>query len=106
MTEERVKAYEELKNALKNSPFLLIPDCKLPFKLYFDSCGEGLGAALHQTQIINNKPVQGLISLISRAIKPTEARFGASQMEFLCLGWALGKLHYYLDGTVLDLITD
>ncbi|MBW0588527.1 hypothetical protein O181_128242 [Austropuccinia psidii MF-1] len=26
MTEERVKAYEELKNSLKNAPFLLIPD--------------------------------------------------------------------------------
>ncbi|MBW0526507.1 hypothetical protein O181_066222 [Austropuccinia psidii MF-1] len=26
MIEERVKAYEELKNALKNSPFLLMPD--------------------------------------------------------------------------------
>ncbi|MBW0587511.1 hypothetical protein O181_127226 [Austropuccinia psidii MF-1] len=26
MTEERVKAYEELKNALTNAPFLLIPD--------------------------------------------------------------------------------
>ncbi|MBW0580707.1 hypothetical protein O181_120422 [Austropuccinia psidii MF-1] len=27
-------------------------------------------------------------------------------MEFLCLGWALEKLHYYLDGKVFDLITD
>ncbi|MBW0574284.1 hypothetical protein O181_113999 [Austropuccinia psidii MF-1] len=58
MTEERVKAYEELKNALTNSPFLLIPDWKLPFKLYIDACGNGLGAALHQTQIINYKPFE------------------------------------------------
>ncbi|MBW0553983.1 hypothetical protein O181_093698 [Austropuccinia psidii MF-1] len=57
MAEERVKAYEELKNSLTNAPFLLMPDWKLPFKLYIDSCGEGLGAALHQTQIINEKPV-------------------------------------------------
>ncbi|MBW0545769.1 hypothetical protein O181_085484 [Austropuccinia psidii MF-1] len=34
MTEERVKEYEELKNCLPNFPFLLIPDWKLPFKLY------------------------------------------------------------------------
>ncbi|MBW0505237.1 hypothetical protein O181_044952 [Austropuccinia psidii MF-1] len=102
MTEERVKAYEELKNALKNSPFLLMPDWKLPFKLYIDACGEGLGAALHQTQIINDKPVDGPIFFISRQIKPTEAR----QMECLCLVWALEKLHYYLDGTVFDVITD
>ncbi|MBW0577549.1 hypothetical protein O181_117264 [Austropuccinia psidii MF-1] len=33
MTEERFKANEELKNSLTNSPFLLIPVWKLPFKL-------------------------------------------------------------------------
>ncbi|MBW0563396.1 hypothetical protein O181_103111 [Austropuccinia psidii MF-1] len=27
-------------------------------------------------------------------------------MECLCLLWALEKLHYYLDGTVFDVITD
>ncbi|MBW0525973.1 hypothetical protein O181_065688 [Austropuccinia psidii MF-1] len=64
MTEERVKAYEELKNALINAPFLLMPDWKLLFKLYIDACGEGLGAALHQTQIINDKPVEGPICFI------------------------------------------
>ncbi|MBW0517365.1 hypothetical protein O181_057080 [Austropuccinia psidii MF-1] len=56
MTKERVKAYEKLENSLTYAPFLLMPDWKLPFKLYIDACGEGLGAALHQTQIINDKP--------------------------------------------------
>ncbi|MBW0545996.1 hypothetical protein O181_085711 [Austropuccinia psidii MF-1] len=77
MTEERVKAYEELKNSLTNAPFLLMPDWKLPFNIYIDACGEGLGAALHQTQSINEKPVEGPICFISRLIKPTEARYGA-----------------------------
>ncbi|MBW0506675.1 hypothetical protein O181_046390 [Austropuccinia psidii MF-1] len=78
MTEERVKAYEEFQNAFTDAPFLLIQDRKLPFKLYIDACGEGLGAAPHQTQIINDKTVEGLIFFISRQIKPTEARYGAS----------------------------
>ncbi|MBW0514063.1 hypothetical protein O181_053778 [Austropuccinia psidii MF-1] len=94
MTEERVKAYEELKNSLTNAPFLLMPYWKLPFKLYIDACGEGLGAVLHQTQIINDKPVEGPSCFISRQIKPTEERYVASQMECLCLLWALEKLHY------------
>ncbi|MBW0510160.1 hypothetical protein O181_049875 [Austropuccinia psidii MF-1] len=81
MTEERFKAYKELKNCLTNALFLLIPDLKLPFKLYINTCGEGLGAALHQTQIINDKPVEGPICFISRKIKPKEARYGESQME-------------------------
>ncbi|MBW0495738.1 hypothetical protein O181_035453 [Austropuccinia psidii MF-1] len=106
MTEERVKAYEELKNFLTNSPFLLIPDWKLPFKLYIDFCGEGLGAALHKTQSINDKPVEGPINFISIQFKTTEARYGASQIESLHLVCALEILHYYLDCTVFDLITD
>ncbi|MBW0499589.1 hypothetical protein O181_039304 [Austropuccinia psidii MF-1] len=94
------------KNALTNAPLLLIPDWKLPFKLYIDAFGEALGAALHQTQIINNKTVEGPICFISRQIKPTEAIYGASQMECIFLVWTLETLHYYLDGTVFDLITD
>ncbi|MBW0562077.1 hypothetical protein O181_101792 [Austropuccinia psidii MF-1] len=83
-----------------------MPDWKLPFKLYIDACGEGLGAELHQTKIFNDKPVEGPLCFISRQIKPTEARYGASQMECLCLVWALQTLHYQLDGTVFDVITD
>ncbi|MBW0553327.1 hypothetical protein O181_093042 [Austropuccinia psidii MF-1] len=51
-----------------------MPDWKLSFKLFIDACGEGQGAALHQTQIINEKPVEGQICFISRQRKPTEAR--------------------------------
>ncbi|MBW0576577.1 hypothetical protein O181_116292 [Austropuccinia psidii MF-1] len=89
MAVDRVKAFESLREALATAPLLLIPDFKLPFKLYIDSSGDGLGAALHQVQIINDKPVEGPICFISRKIIPTEARYGASQMECLCLVWAL-----------------
>ncbi|MBW0503409.1 hypothetical protein O181_043124 [Austropuccinia psidii MF-1] len=91
---------------MKNSPLLLMPDWKLPFTLYIDACGEGLGAALHQVQIVNDKPYEGPICFISRQIKPTEAKYGASQMECLCLVWALEKLHYYLYCSVFEVITD
>ncbi|MBW0581664.1 hypothetical protein O181_121379 [Austropuccinia psidii MF-1] len=83
-----------------------MPAWKLPFKLYIDACGEGLGAALHQVQIVNDKPYEGAICFISRQIKPTAARYGASQMECLCLVWDLEKLHYYLDGSVFEVIND
>ncbi|MBW0568772.1 hypothetical protein O181_108487 [Austropuccinia psidii MF-1] len=96
MSFDRVKAFESLRQALTNAPLLLIPDLKLPFKVYIDSSGDGLGAAIHQVHIINDKPGEGPICFISRQIKPTEARYGASQMEFLCLFWALEKLNYFL----------
>ncbi|MBW0506020.1 hypothetical protein O181_045735 [Austropuccinia psidii MF-1] len=83
-----------------------MPDFKLPFKLFIDASGDGLGAALHQVQIINDKPVGGPIFFISRKVKPTEARYGASQMECLCLVCALEKLNYFLEGCVFEVITD
>ncbi|MBW0530443.1 hypothetical protein O181_070158 [Austropuccinia psidii MF-1] len=89
ITVHRVKVFESLRQALTTAPLLLMPDFKLPFKLYIDASGDGLGAALHQVNIINDKPVEGPICFISRQIKPTEARYGASQMECLFLVWAL-----------------
>ncbi|MBW0583143.1 hypothetical protein O181_122858 [Austropuccinia psidii MF-1] len=101
-----VKDFESLRQALTTAPILLIADFKLPFKLYIDASGDGLGAAIHQVQIINYKPVEGLICFISRKIKPTEARYGSSQMECLSLFCALEKLNYYLEGCVFELTTD
>ncbi|MBW0544022.1 hypothetical protein O181_083737 [Austropuccinia psidii MF-1] len=77
MTVDRVKAFESLRQALTTAPLLLMPDFKLPFKLYIDASGDGQGAALHQVPIINDKPVEGPICFISRKIKPNEARYGA-----------------------------
>ncbi|MBW0551773.1 hypothetical protein O181_091488 [Austropuccinia psidii MF-1] len=78
----------------------------LPFKLYIEQSGDGLGEALHQVQIINGKLVEGPICFISRKIKPTEARYGSSQMICLCLVWAWERLNYFLKGCVFELITD
>ncbi|MBW0575032.1 hypothetical protein O181_114747 [Austropuccinia psidii MF-1] len=105
MPQERIQAYEKIRYALANAPLLLMPDWKLPFKVYIDACRKALGAALHQVQIVNYKPYEGPICFISRKIEPTEARYGASQMECLCLVWALETLHYYIDGSVFEVIT-
>ncbi|MBW0559401.1 hypothetical protein O181_099116 [Austropuccinia psidii MF-1] len=106
MTVDRVKAFESLREALTTAPLLLMQDFKLPFELYVDASGDGLGAALHQVQIINDETVEGPICFISRQIKPTEARYGASQMECLCLVWALEKVNYFLEGCVFEVIAD
>ncbi|MBW0514081.1 hypothetical protein O181_053796 [Austropuccinia psidii MF-1] len=106
ITVDRVKAFESLRQALTTDPLLLMPDFKISSKIYIDASGDGLGPALHQLQIINDKPVEGPICLIPRQIKPTEARYGSSQMECLCLVWALEKLNYFLEGCVFEVITD
>ncbi|MBW0574013.1 hypothetical protein O181_113728 [Austropuccinia psidii MF-1] len=106
MTVDRVKAFESLRQALTTAPLLLMPDFKLPFKIYIDASVDGLGAALHKFQIMNGRPVEVPIFFISRQIKPTESRYGASQIEFLCLVWALEKLNYFLERCVFEVITD
>ncbi|MBW0496291.1 hypothetical protein O181_036006 [Austropuccinia psidii MF-1] len=106
ITQERIKAYEKISKALTEAPLLLIPDWYIHLKLYIEAWGDGLGAALHQVQIIDDKPTAGPVCYISRKIKPKEAIYGASQMECLCLVLALDILHYYLDGSSFEVITD
>ncbi|MBW0526795.1 hypothetical protein O181_066510 [Austropuccinia psidii MF-1] len=106
MTVDRVKDFEALRQALTTAPLLLMAYFKLPFKLYIDASGDGLGAALAQVQIINEKPVEGPICFISTQIKPAESRYEESQIKCLCLVWALKKLNYFLEGCVFEVITD
>ncbi|MBW0503670.1 hypothetical protein O181_043385 [Austropuccinia psidii MF-1] len=106
MMQERIKAYEKISKYLTEAPLLLIPDWNIPFKLCINACGDGLGEALHQVQIIDEKPTEGQVCYISRQIKPTEARYGEIQIKCSCLVWALEKLHYYLHGGVFEVITD
>ncbi|MBW0556155.1 hypothetical protein O181_095870 [Austropuccinia psidii MF-1] len=106
MTVDRAKAFVSLRPALTTTAPLLMPDFKLPYKLNIDSSGDGLGTAIHQVQIKNDTPVEGPICFIYRQIKPTEASYGASQMEYLCLFWSLEKLNYFLEGCGFQVITD
>ncbi|MBW0538128.1 hypothetical protein O181_077843 [Austropuccinia psidii MF-1] len=78
MTQERIKLHEKIKKPLIEAPLLLMPNWNIPLKFYIDSCGDRLGAALHQVQIIDDKPTEGPVCYISRQTKPTEARYGAS----------------------------
>ncbi|MBW0498027.1 hypothetical protein O181_037742 [Austropuccinia psidii MF-1] len=104
---ERRDVYERIKHELTNAPVLILPDFELPFKLYIDAeCRQGLGEALHQRQILGGEPREGVICYISRQLKDSEARYGATHTEFLCLVWALEKLHYYFEGSVFEVYTD
>ncbi|MBW0465973.1 hypothetical protein O181_005688 [Austropuccinia psidii MF-1] len=70
------------------------------------ACTQGLGAALHQRQIVDGEPREGVVCYISTQLKDSEARYGATHVECLCLVWALEKLHYHLKGAVFEVYTD
>ncbi|MBW0477982.1 hypothetical protein O181_017697 [Austropuccinia psidii MF-1] len=100
-------AYERIKYELTNAPVLILPDFELPLKLYIDAtCIKGIGAALHQRQIVDGEQREGVIWYISRRLKDSEARYGVTHTEFLFLVWALEKLHYYWEGAVFEVYTD
>ncbi|MBW0460438.1 hypothetical protein O181_000153 [Austropuccinia psidii MF-1] len=107
ITKERRDASERIKHELTNAPVPILPDFELPFKLYIDSaCSQGLGAALNQREIVDGEPREGLICYISRKLKDSEAWYGPTQTECLCLVWALEKLHYYLEGAFFQVYTE
>ncbi|MBW0570591.1 hypothetical protein O181_110306 [Austropuccinia psidii MF-1] len=107
ITKERRDAYESIKNELTNAPLLILPDFELPLKLYIDAaCSQGLGASLHQRQIVDGETREGVICYISRKLKYSEDGYGATHTEYLFLIWALEKLHYYLEGGVFVVYTD
>ncbi|MBW0549693.1 hypothetical protein O181_089408 [Austropuccinia psidii MF-1] len=100
VTEERVNEYEELENSFTNAPFLLMPNWKLHFKLCIYACGEGLGAALHQTQIINKKPVEGPILLHFKTDKANRNKVWskANGMPLLSVGFEKITLLFLWEG--------
>ncbi|MBW0469295.1 hypothetical protein O181_009010 [Austropuccinia psidii MF-1] len=107
ITKERRDAYKRIKHQLTNAPFLILPDFKLPFKLYINAaCGQGLGEALHQRQIVDGEPSKGVICSISRQLKDSDARYGATKTGSLRLVWVLEKLHYFLEGPAFEFYTD
>ncbi|MBW0526129.1 hypothetical protein O181_065844, partial [Austropuccinia psidii MF-1] len=66
MTQERIKAYEKIRKSLTEALLILTPDWNIPFKFYIDAFGYGLGTALHQVQIVDDKPTEGTVCCISR----------------------------------------
>ncbi|MBW0485202.1 hypothetical protein O181_024917 [Austropuccinia psidii MF-1] len=94
ITKGRRDSFERIKYELTNAPVLILPYFQLPFNVYIDAaCSQGLGEALHQRQIVDGEPRDGVICYISRKLKDSEARYGATQTECLFLVWALEKLH-------------
>ncbi|MBW0480312.1 hypothetical protein O181_020027 [Austropuccinia psidii MF-1] len=86
ITKDSRDAYERIKHELTNAPSLIIPDFELQLKLYIDAaCSKGLGASLHQRQIVDGEPREVVICYISRKLEDSEASYGETQTEFLFL---------------------
>ena len=95
-------AFQELKKRLTSAPILAWPDFKLPFTLYTDGSGDGLGAVLSQKFADGEK----VIAYFSRLTSPTECNYSATELECLAVVQAVKEFSHYLRGSTFTLVTD
>ena len=86
LSEEAVRAFEELKQACMQSPVLAFADYTKDFLLETDASKEGLGAVLFQKQ---EDGWFHLVAYGSQALTTHEKNYHSTKLEFLALKWAI-----------------
>ena len=86
LSEEALKAFEELKQACMQSPVLAFTDYTKDFLLETDASKEGLGVVLSQKQEDGQfHPV----AYGSQVLTTHEKNYHSTKLEFLALKWAI-----------------
>ena len=95
-------SFDDLKCLCTMAPVLAYANFTRPFKLYYDTCGSGLGAVVYQTC---DDGTDDVIIYTSRSLTKAESDYPAHKLEFLTLKWAVvDKFHEYLYGLTLDFL--
>src|SRR6266536_1664007 len=102
-TQKHQTAFNNLKERLTLAPILSYPDFELPFILYTDASGTGLGAVLSQKQKDGKEHV---ISYASRSLNVYEQNYSVTDQECLAIVWALKKFSHYLELQHFTVVTD
>jgi hypothetical protein len=84
------------------TPILQYPDFSLPFILYTDASGTGLGAVLAQK--INKK--DHVIAYASRSMSKSERNYSITDQECLAVVWGIQHFHHYLISQSFTVVTD
>ena len=101
------KAFDEIKQALINSPVLAHYDVKAPKKVSADASSFGLGAVLLQKEETADKnSTWKPVAYASRAMTSVEQRYAQIEKESLAVTWACEKFSHYLIGTNFVIETD
>ena len=95
-------AFNKLKNALTNTPVLMMPRFDLPFELHTDGSKLAIGSVLIQR--INN--VAHPIAYYSRKLRPNETKWAIPHIEGLAVLESVRKFHYYLFAKKFTVYTD
>ena len=102
MGDKEEKAFQFLKEKLMSTPILQYPDFSLPFILYTDASGSGLGAVLAQKKDKKDH----VIAYASRSMSKTERNYSITDQECLAVVWAIQHFHHYLVSQPFTVVTD
>jgi hypothetical protein len=97
-TDERQKAFEELKKRLTTAPVLTLPDQSKKFTMYCDTSRDGLACVLMQEGRV--------IAYASRQLRRHELNYPTHDLELAAVVHALKIWRHYLFGQRCDIYTD
>jgi hypothetical protein len=60
----------------------------------------------YEMVIPTSGPIERPVLYISRATKPYEQGYQATELEMTCIHWAFAKLHHYLEGSEVMIVSD
>lgn len=97
-TEDHSKAFNNLKNKIKETAILKIFDPKVPIDIYVDASNHSVGACLMQS----NMPV----AFCSKALSDSQIRYPIIDKEMYALCFAATKFHNYIYGNHVTMYSD
>ena len=101
-TDDCIKSFCSLKEALISAPILQPPDWSLPFEIMCDASDYAVGAVLGQRK--DNKPCA--IYYASKVLDPAQMNYTTTEKELLAVVFALDKFRSYLVGSKIIVYTD
>ncbi|BHF66427.1 hypothetical protein SprV_0200944400 [Sparganum proliferum] len=102
MTDEAVKSFNEVKNALANATLLAHPRPDAPLTRMTDASSTAVGAFLQQTVTGVLQP----LAFFSKKYSPAETHYSVFGRELLAVYLAIRNFRHFLDGHEFVLLTD
>ncbi|KAJ4978132.1 hypothetical protein NE237_008912 [Protea cynaroides] len=97
-TDECEKCFQTLKSRLVSAPILTIPEPSVPFTLYADASGLGIGCVLMQGEQV--------IAYASRQLKEHEKNYPTHDLELAAVIHAIKTWRHYLYGEKFQIKSD
>ncbi|CAN6453639.1 unnamed protein product [Victoria cruziana] len=101
-SEDCMRSFENLKEALISAPILMAPDWNLEFEIMCDASDYAIEAILGQR--VEKKPV--VIYYVSKSLMDAQLNYTTTEKEMLAVVFALEKFRSYILGSRVIIYTD